>query len=77
MFASNVVVPIDGAKGTAAAILAVNPIVSYLDAYRNLLFHARVPGLAALVPGIVGAAVALTGGLLYFRRVTPRFPEEV
>jgi ABC-type polysaccharide/polyol phosphate export permease len=76
MFASNVVVPVDGAKGTAAKVLALNPIVSYLDAYRSLVFLGEVPAFASLVPGIVGAAVALVVGFAYFRRVSPRFAEE-
>ncbi len=77
MFASNVVVPIDGAKGVAAKVFAVNPIVSYLDAYRSLLFLGRCPDLASMAPGIVGAVVSLVVGLTYFRRVSPRFAEEV
>jgi lipopolysaccharide transport system permease protein len=77
MFASNVVVPIEGAPGPTAAALAFNPMVSYLDAYRSALFLGRLPDLAAMAPGIVGAVVALAGGWAYFRRVAPRFAEEV
>ncbi len=77
MFASNVVVPIDGAAGASARVFAANPIVSYLDAYRSLLFLGRVPDAATLLPGAVGAVLALGVGLAYFRRVAPRFAEEV
>jgi ABC-type polysaccharide/polyol phosphate export permease len=77
MFASDVVVPVGASKGTAATVLALNPLVSYLGAYRELLLLGRVPEFPALLPGLVGAFVALGGGLLYFRRVAPRFPEEV
>lgn len=77
MFASNVVVPIDGAKGLAAKVFAVNPIVSYLDAYRSLLFLGRLPDLASMTPGIAGAVLSLAVGVAYFRRVSPRFAEEV
>lgn len=76
MFASNVVVPVDGASGWAARAIALNPMVSYLDAYRTLLFLGRVPDAASLVPGAVGALAALALGLAYFRRVSPRFAEE-
>lgn len=77
MFASNVVVPVDGATGTAARVFAFNPMVSYLDAYRSLLFLGRVPDLASMTPGIAGAALCLAAGCAYFRRVSPRFAEEV
>jgi ABC-2 type transport system permease protein len=77
MFASNVVVPVDGAAGTTARVLAANPIVSYLDAYRSLLFLGRLPDAATLLPGAVGAVAALALGVAYFRRVAPRFAEEV
>jgi ABC-type polysaccharide/polyol phosphate export permease len=76
MFASNVVVPVDGATGTAARVFALNPIVSYLDAYRSLVFLGEVPTFDSLLPGIVGAVAALAVGLAYFRRVSPRFAEE-
>jgi ABC-type polysaccharide/polyol phosphate export permease len=76
MFASNVVVPVDGATGTAARIFALNPIASYLDAYRSLVFLGELPSLASLAPGIAGAAIALVLGAAYFRRVSPRFAEE-
>jgi lipopolysaccharide transport system permease protein len=76
MFASNVVVPVDGAKGTAAKVFALNPIVSYLDAYRSLVFLGRVPAFESLLPGVAGAAIALVVGTVYFRRVSPRFAEE-
>ncbi len=76
MFASDVVVPADGAKGLAGRVIAMNPLTSYFGAYRSLLFLGRVPEFASLVPGIVGAAVALVFGAAYFRRVSPRFAEE-
>lgn len=77
MFASNVVVPVDGAAGTSARVFAANPIVSYLDAYRSLLFLGRWPDAVTLLPGAAGAVIALAIGLTYFRRVAPRFPEEL
>ena len=76
MFASDVVVPVDGATGVAARAIAVNPMTSYFGAYRSLLFLGRVPDAASLAPGIVGAVVALAVGFAYFRRVSPRFAEE-
>jgi ABC-2 type transport system permease protein len=77
MFASNVVVPVDGASGTAAKVFAMNPMVAFLDAYRSLLFLDRVPEMSSLLPGVIGAVAAFALGLAYFRRVSPRFAEEV
>ncbi len=77
MFASNVVWPLDRVGGDAAALLQLNPIVSLLEAYRSLLFLGELPTLRSFLPALVGGVVALGTGLTYFRRVAPRFPEEV
>jgi homopolymeric O-antigen transport system permease protein len=77
MFASDVVVPVEGARGRAAELLMLNPMVSCLEAYRSLLLLGRIPSFVELLPAIVGAPVALALGAAYFRRVSPRFAEEV
>jgi ABC-type polysaccharide/polyol phosphate export permease len=77
MFASDVVLPIEGATGTARKVLSLNPMASYLDAYRRLMFLGELPTAASLAPGLVGAAVALLTGVLCFRRFSHRFAEEV
>ena len=76
MFASDVVAPVDGATGVVARVIALNPLTSYMGAYRSLLFLGRVPDAPSMAPGVVGAAVALGVGAAYFRRVSPRFAEE-
>lgn len=76
MFASDVVVPVDGSSGLVARVISLNPLTSYFGAYRSLLFLGRVPDAASLAPGVVGAALALAVGATYFRRVSPRFAEE-
>jgi len=76
MFASDVVVPVDGANGAVASVIALNPLTSYFGAYRSLLFLGRVPDAASLAPGVIGAALAVAVGASYFRRVSPRFAEE-
>ncbi|MCZ6787820.1 MAG: ABC transporter permease [Planctomycetota bacterium] len=77
MFASNVVWPLDHLTGWKGTLFGLNPIVSYIEAYRTLLFLGELPSLAVLAPGLIGAVVALVFGLAYFRRVRPRFAEEV
>ncbi len=77
MFASNVVYPIDHVEGLQGEILALNPVSSLLEAYRTVLFLGRAPTLLELRPALIGAAVAVATGVTYFRRVSPRFAEEV
>lgn len=77
MFASNVVYPLEGVHEQAEQILQLNPVVSYLAAYRQLILLGELPSWASMAPGLVGAVVASVGGALYFRQVAPRFAEEV
>jgi ABC-type polysaccharide/polyol phosphate export permease len=76
MFATSVVYPIELVNPTARAVLSLNPMSSYLDAYRDVLLLGRWPGPGLLV-GAVGAAGSLVLGSLVFRRLSPRFAEEV
>ena len=80
LFASDVVVPVDGAvdgAGAARWIFAVNPVASYMHAYRSLLLAGELPSVQAFAPGAIGGLVVLAVGACYFRRVAPRFAEEV
>jgi ABC-type polysaccharide/polyol phosphate export permease len=77
LFASNVVYPVEPGAGLAARVLALNPVVSYIDAYRHLLLLGELPEPSRTLPGLVAAPVVLVLGALYFRRVAPRFAEEV
>lgn len=77
MFASNVVYPLEGVHEAAGKVLALNPVVSYLSAYRELILLGTIPSLDSMMPGLVGAGLALLVGAFYFQRVAPRFAEEV
>jgi lipopolysaccharide transport system permease protein len=77
MLASNVAWPLDSVTGTKGDILRLNPIVSFLEAYRSLLLLGKLPSLESALPGLVGAVVAGGVGWVYFRRVRHRFAEEV
>ena len=75
MFATSVVYPVEVPDPTATRILALNPMSSFLDAYREAILLGRWPW-ERLVPGIVGAAIVLVAGWAYFRRSARRFAEE-
>jgi ABC-type polysaccharide/polyol phosphate export permease len=76
MFATSVVYPITPVGPTAAAILSLNPMSAFLDAYREIVLLGRWPGPGLLV-GFLGAWVALAIGILLFRKLSPHFAEEV
>jgi len=79
MFATAVVYPIDTStirQPWIGAILSWNPMSSYIDAYRDALLLGKWPW-GRLLPGVVGAAVALAVGGGVFRALEHRFAEEV
>ncbi len=77
MFATSVIYPISTISPTVTAVLALNPMSSYLDAYRECLLLGSWPEWTSLVPGVVGALLALGVGATVFARTSPRFAEEV
>lgn len=76
MFATSVVYPVSVSTPWVDTVLHLNPMSSYLDAYREALLLARWPSLDTLLPGIVGAVLSITIGASVFRRCAPRFAEE-
>ena len=75
MFVTSVLYPVAIARPGVAGLLALNPMTSYLDSYREALLLGRWP-TATLVPGLVGAAASLLLGTAVFRRLSPRCAEE-
>ena len=76
MFATSVVYPITPEGTLAKVILSLNPMTTYLDAYREILLLGQWPGPALLI-GVVGAAASIAIGYWLFRRLAPHFAEEV
>ena len=76
MFATAVVYAVEPVNQVARKILSLNPMSAYLNAYRDALLLGRWPGVEILT-GVVGAAISLGLGALVFRRLAPRFAEEV
>lgn len=55
----------------------LNPMVHFVEVYRNLLYDLRGPTLNDIAVLVVAAAVSLTIGSLVFARLEPRFAEEL
>lgn len=77
MFATSVVYPIPTNNPDVATVLKLNPMSAYLDSYREALLLGRWPALETLLPGVLGAVIALGLGVIVFRRASRRFAEEV
>ena len=75
MFATSVVYPIQVSTGWVQSVLSLNPMSSYLDAYRGAVLLGEWPG-AGLWVGAAGAVISLSVGASVFRRVSHRFAEE-
>ena len=76
MFATSVIYPVVTENEVANLILGLNPMSAFIDAYREALLLGRFPGPGLLV-GALGAVAALLLGVFAFRRMSPRFAEEV
>lgn len=76
MFATSVIYPVEPGNETVKTVLSLNPMSSYLDGYRQALLLGRWPW-AVLAPGAIGAALSMLLGILVFRKLSPRFAEEV
>jgi ABC-2 type transport system permease protein len=55
----------------------LNPMVHFVQVYRNLLYDLRAPAFNDLLALVVAAAISLTIGSLVFARLEPRFAEEL
>ena len=58
-------------------LIRLNPMVHFVSAYRDSLYHARTPDLGKIGVLIVCAGVSLTIGWMVFTRFGRRLPEEV
>lgn len=58
-------------------LIRLNPMVHFVSAYRDSLYHARTPDLGKIAILFVCAFMSLTVGWLIFARLGRRLPEEV
>ena len=61
----------------AQNLLRANPMVHFVGGFRDLLYHAQMPGLNRIAAMLVSAAFSLVAGWFLFHRLSPRLPEEV
>lgn len=77
MFVSAVVVPIPQDGSFLASILAFNPLVGVIGAYRDCIIHGTLPAAPAFGYAAAVSVVVLIGGWIGFRRASSRFAEYV
>ena len=61
----------------AQNLMRSNPMVHFVGAYRDLLYHARMPGLDRLGAIALSTAISVLLGWRVFSKLSPRLPEEV
>ena len=75
MFISAVVVPVPRDGSTLARLIAVNPLVPIISAYRDCVIHGRFPDPSGFAYSTVVAVMLVLGGWIVFRRLSFRFAE--
>jgi len=75
MFISAVVVPVPRDGSLLARIIAINPMVPVISAYRDCVIHGRLPATGGFLYASITALVLLVIGLICFRRASYRFAE--
>lgn len=58
-------------------IYRLNPMVAFVEAYRDCLYDLRLPSLGRMAFLVAVSAVTLAVGLAVFRRLEPRLAEEL
>jgi ABC-type polysaccharide/polyol phosphate export permease len=76
-YATPVIYPIDQVPAAALPFYELNPMVHFVEAYRDCWYHLRFPGLASLAYMTAWAVAALVVGLTVFTRLEPRLAEEL
>jgi ABC-2 type transport system permease protein len=59
------------------AVMNLNPMAHFVDAYRNLFYNLRFPGATEWLWMIGSAIVSMVVGLLIFNRLQARLAEEL
>ncbi|MGI9034368.1 MAG: ABC transporter permease [Acidimicrobiales bacterium] len=83
-YATPIVYPLELVKGRGMFhgvdvyfVYRLNPMVRFVQAYRDCLYDLRLPAFGDLAYLVVAAAVALVGGMAIFIRLEPKLAEEL
>jgi lipopolysaccharide transport system permease protein len=77
MFATSVVYPIEQVGGRLGALLALNPMVPLIDAFRSVVVFGVLPPAAPLAAVALVSVVALVASSVAFHRAEFRFAENL
>ena len=75
MFVSAVVVPVPNDGSLLAKVIAFNPLVPIISAYRDCIVFGRFPDFGPFLYASIVSAAALVVGWVCFRRASFRFAE--
>lgn len=75
MFVSAVVVPVPNDGSVLAKVIALNPLVSIINAYRDCILYGRIPDAGGFCYAAIMAAIFLVVGWVCFRRASFKFAE--
>jgi ABC-2 type transport system permease protein len=67
--------PLWGTPLTVLDIYSLNPMVAFVDIFRNLLYDGQLPGIGVVIEALIWTTVALVAGFLVFRRTEKRLAE--
>lgn len=71
------VAEVQGIEVRLRSMLALNPMSIFVRAYRDMLYHLRMPTLATWAVLVVITAVSLLLGAAVFRKLEPNLAEEI
>ena len=75
MFLSGVIFPLDKVPEHLRWVMALNPVAVVMDDARGILLHGQLPNWTGLSKVALISVVLCVVGLLFVRRLAPRFPK--
>jgi lipopolysaccharide transport system permease protein len=75
MFLSGVIFPLDKVPDNLKWLMALNPVAVVMDDARGILMHGQLPNWVGLSKVAAISLVLCVFGVLFVRRLAPRFPK--